>query len=156
MVRFRVPIFGWAVVLPFACNTPRFRNPPSLEATNMAGKPQFASTQWFLCKGQGGMRKHALWLESLILISICSRDPGQHILVKQCLRWAVCLQRISCNNSSHTFSLFLCFWVSLLTVFKSFYHLTAFLLRKQTSPIHPTVLQMLATAKIAWRSATTS
>jgi hypothetical protein len=39
----------------------------------------------FFPKGNGGMRECAIRLEIVISIRICSIDPGQHILVKQCL-----------------------------------------------------------------------
>jgi hypothetical protein len=48
-------------------------------------KLQFASAQRCLGKGKGSVRECSVQVESLISIGICSRHPGQHILVKQCL-----------------------------------------------------------------------
>jgi hypothetical protein len=50
-------------------------------AVNTAAKPQFARVQQCFRKGNGGVREHAILLESLFLIRIGSRDPGQHFLV---------------------------------------------------------------------------
>jgi hypothetical protein len=56
------------------------RNPASLGAANKAAKPQFASAQRCFRKGNGGVCKHAVLLESPFLIRIGSRDPGQNFL----------------------------------------------------------------------------
>ncbi len=51
--------------------------------SNMAAKPQFSSMQQCCQKGNCHVHKHAVLPENLISIRICSRDPGQRILVKQ-------------------------------------------------------------------------
>jgi hypothetical protein len=112
-----------------------------LRGSETAAKPPFVSLQRFFCKGNGGILELAVQLESLISIRICSRDPGQHILAKQRLidvgsdLFASCenlaMMPAKCFLAANIF--LLRFWASLLTVFKFFYHLAAFLLQKQTS-----------------------
>jgi hypothetical protein len=49
------------------------------------------------------------------------------------------------------------FWALLSTAFKAFfYHFTAFLLKKKTSPTHPNSLANSVMVKTAWRSGATS
>jgi hypothetical protein len=52
---------------------------------NTTANLQFASEQRLFRKRNGGMREHAVLLENLFLIRICSRDPGPHMVVKQLL-----------------------------------------------------------------------
>jgi hypothetical protein len=51
----------------------------------MAANPQFASSQQYFRRGNGSVRERTFLLENLFLIRIGSRDPGPHILAKQCL-----------------------------------------------------------------------
>jgi hypothetical protein len=83
------------------------------------------------------MRKRAVLLESLILIRIYSRDPGQHSLVKQRLTGVsgdpfVFSRFCAKFGGGDTFfsgnGLFSSVWALLLTVFKLLYHLETFLL----------------------------
>ncbi len=74
---------GSAVCCPLPSIRPMCHNPASLGAANTATKLQFASTHRFFQKGNGSMHERAIMLELLILIRICSRDPGKHMLLKK-------------------------------------------------------------------------
>ncbi len=79
-----------------------------------------------------GVRARAVWLEPLILVRICGRDLGQHLLVKQCL--------LGVGDNPFTISVTPCNGSRdgplLIAVFKSFTPLATFLLWKQDSPKH--------------------
>ncbi len=105
------------------------------------------------------MRDRAVLLESLVLIRICSRDPGPPILAKQRLVGTIMsrrLQRNSRNSSGDTFfggnGLPFLFRSPLLTVFKSLNHLATSILKKQDSLTPPNSVAKSATAKTAWRT----
>ncbi len=87
-------------------------------------------------------------LESLISIRICSRDPGQNILLKQRLigiggdlfafGGKLAMAPTKCFSVVTVF--YFSFWASLLTVFKSFLPFGSFLTLKINNPTHPSSL----------------
>jgi hypothetical protein len=101
------------------------------------------------------MHKRAVLLESLFLIRIGNRDPGQHFLAQQCLVGAstepFAFSRIRTIAAATCFSVAtVCFFGSgspLLTVFNSFIPLATFLLKKQDSPTPQNSITKSATAK---------
>ncbi len=124
MIFFKKPIFGWAVALFFACNTPQVPEFSEFRGGENLGKTAICQQQWFFCRRNGSEHKCTVLLENLISIRISSRAPGQNIAGEappgRLQRWPIHLQPMMATTFFGGYGLFLRFCTSFQTVLKSF------------------------------------